>query len=1006
MRFLFILSLLIASLNISAQNAIKNPDFEQKTLNWTCWGAVLSSSAYQGANCVEVTNRAAKWSGMHQFISIPDSAVEVEFSGWMKTANVIGGKESWEKARISIEFLDEKGQLAGGYPPPVGETDGTTSWTQYRSLFLIPQGAKTIKLVAALGNCTGTAWFDDLTCDFTLGSSIQTSTDPNSNQIVNGSFEKPEEWNFFGSQISETAHSGKYGLMVRNSKPEWNGADQVIVLPPEARKILVSGWIKVDSVEQGKESWENARISIELLDLGGNLVNGYPPVTGEAVGTHDWKQFSNTYLVSPSAKTVKIQCALGNATGTAYFDDIELNIFDKNNKILQKGSISGVTDDGQWYPLAEGNTASGGHYVDWSSLLDAPAGKHGFIKVKNGRTVFEDGTPAKFWGTNLVEKDCFADDAAIDSLVNRLSKMGCNLLRLHHMDAPWAEKNIFGKASSSRKLSEASLKQLDYLIFKCKQKGIYIFLDMLVHREFTPQDSVLHPLPDLGGKQVGFFSRKIIDLQKEYATQLLTHINQFTKVAYKDEPAIIGSEFINESTIFTHFSGDILTPHYREELLQFWKNSPFKDKELATFGLQWNDEKATLKKASLSGDVKESLQFLTTLERNYFKEMQEHFRKLGVKYLLSGSNFPQPLLSTLRSNYDMDLILNNQYWDHPQVWKIGNQWERILYAPFHNRSQLKKNLDRNIIQAKSYYKVAEKPFMITEWNHCYPNEYLLEGVPLMAAYAALQGWDGVMQFDFNLQTPGTDRIKNYTLSVAPEHLAHWVMAAPLFLRGDVKTAPGLFVESISDSQIYSLPSYSTLLDDNYFLPYVTKVAKSFSGKTGGKVDDFRKYYDKERNIITSETGELTINGNNGVLQINSPKIQGVTGFLKDQKFNFNVFSCSLSNTHASIYAVSADGKDLIKSKRFYLVAVGPTKMSSQKFNSSRTALENPGNTPVLAQVIEGSVTFKKSGNSKLTVVPLFLDGSRGKPMDISGTKGDKILNLNQGRTQVYEVSLN
>ena len=146
------------------------------------------------------------------------------------------------------------------------------------------------------------------------------------------------------------------------------------------------------------------------------------------------------------------------------------------------------------------------------------------------------------------------------------------------MDAPWAEKNIFGNTKTTRKLSDSSLRQLDYLIYKCKQKGIYIFLDMLVHREFTAADGVEHAPADLGGKQVGFFSRKIIDLQKEYATQLLNHVNQFTKKAYKDEPAIIASEFINESTIYTPFSGDILTEPYRAELETLWKKSPYKEK--------------------------------------------------------------------------------------------------------------------------------------------------------------------------------------------------------------------------------------------------------------------------------------------------------------------------------------------------------------------------------------------------------------------------------------------
>lgn len=1004
MRFFSALIVLFYSFSGFTQNMLVNSDFEKKNLDWISWGSMACSTAHQGQYSMRVTNKVAKWSGMHQLVALPDSVTRVEISGWMKTENVVGGRESWEKARIALEFVDKSEQVVGGYPPPVGMADDNSPWTHYRGIFDVHKGAKAVKVIIGLGNCTGTAWFDDLTCEF-ISDKVEDKQGNPDNQLSNAGFEVPGGWNYFGSQIDRTAHSGRFGLKVLNRKQEWSGADQEIVLPEDAKKVTVSGWIKTDSVAQGKQSWEKARISIEFLDISGNLVNGYPPVTGETVGTNEWKEFSRSYTVPATTRRVKVQCALGNATGTAYFDDIQLMIYNEKDEILKTGTISGIMDEGEWYPLSESNASSSGHYVDWSSLLDPPAGKHGFAKVKNGHIVFEDGTPVRFWGTNLVEKDCFADDSAIDALVNRLSRMGCNLLRLHHMDAPWAEKNIFGKTNSTRKLSEASLRQLDYLVFKCKQKGIYIFLDMLVHREFTAADGVEHAPADLGGKQVGFFSRKIIDLQKEYATQLLNHVNQFTKKAYKEEPAIVASEFINESTIYTHFSGDILTEPYRAELEALWKKSPYKEKKLAKFGLAWDDEKASLMMASQSGDIKESLLFMCSLENNYYKEMNEHFRKLGVKYLLCGSNFPQPLLVSLRSNSDLDLTISNQYWDHPQVWKISNDWNRILFAPFNNRSQLKSNLNRNVIQTKAYYKVDGKPYIITEWNHCYPNEHVLEGVPLMAAYAALQGWDGVLQFDFNLQNPSAHRIKNYTLSVAPEHLANWVMAAPLFLRGDLKTAPGLFLESISDSQTYSVPSYSSILDKNFFLPFVTRTAKSFSGKSSGKIEDFKKYFNEKNNIIRSETGELTIDGNEGVLQINTPRVQGVTGFISNRKFDFPFFSCSLSNTNASIYLVSADGKDLGKSKRMYLVAAGPVKMSSQKYNSSRTALSDVGKLPALAQVLNGKVTIKNKSASGLKVVPLSLSGKKGAALALSNSGEGSVLDLSKGRTQVYEVRL-
>jgi hypothetical protein len=989
-------------------NQLPNGDFEQRTQGWYGWGGTVSDTAHSGKNGIQVINGFAKWSGAHQLLQLPDSVEMVELSGWIKTINVTGGKESWEKARITLEFVDGQEKLVGNYPDAVGQVDGTTDWTFYRKKYQINKGATHAKIIVALGNCTGEAYFDDIQCFYYSQSQVKAmvaAPDGSGNVLTDASFEKDGlGWNIFGASVSAAAHTGKMGVMVKNTSAAWSGAEQVIVMPVGASKAVVGGWIKTDNVLKGKEDWETARISVEFTDGQGALVGGYPPVTGSALGTQEWKNCSMEYSVPQGAQSIKVQAALGNALGTAYFDDISLLIYDKNNKLLgNSGSLSGPMDEGEWYPLEQNNTASGGHYVDWSSLLDAPAGKHGFLTVKNGRFFFKDGTPAKFWGTNLVEKDCFASNAEIDSLTSRLAKMGCNLLRLHHMDAPWAGQNIFGKAKSTRALSASSLKQLDYLISQCKKKGIYIFLDLLVHREFTPEDSVLEKPKELGAKQVGLYSRRLIDLQKEYVTQLLNHVNEYTNVAYKDEPAITGSEIINESTIFTHFSENCITGVYKDELEDLWKKSTYKDKSLAYFLPDWQPERVVLKNSG-SGDFPQSLTFLSSLESAYYKEMESYLRSIGVKYPLAGSNLPLPLLGSLKDNSIMDFTANNDYWDHPQVWKIGNNWERVLYSPFNNGSQLKSPA-RNTIFAKSYYKVDQKPFLITEWNHCYPNEQMIEAVPLVAAYSALQGWDGVLQFDFNLQSVGKDRIRNYTLSVAPEHVALWVMGAPLFLRSDVKAAPGLVVEAITDSMALTLPNYSYFLENHKYLPYVTRVAKTFSGKASGKPEQYKKYFDEASGIMKSETGELTLDSKKGIQTINTPLVQGVSGFIGNEQITLPAFSCKVSNTSASVYAVAKSKEPLEKSSSFYLVVAGPVKMTDQKYNASRSALEGPGKLPVLAQVIKGTISFANSLQTNATITPLAVSGVKGKPIELTkDSSGKFVFTTETGRSLVYEVS--
>ncbi|WMJ74596.1 carbohydrate binding domain-containing protein [Cytophagaceae bacterium ABcell3] len=821
------------------------------------------------------------------------------------------------------------------------------------------------------------------------------------NQLRNPGFEESEsDWNLWGGEISLTAKEGKRSLKVFNREHKWSGADQIVFMPEGVVELVVSGWMKVDSVKRGNQPWEQARISVELLNEAGALEGGYPPVVGQRTGTRDWTFYSNTYPISTAVRSVKVFVGLGNASGTAYFDELTVQFKDKNGDFLDAELPSGPVDEGNWYAFEVQPALNGSHYVDWSNLLDAPAGKHGFLQTSGNKVVFEDGTPAKFWGVNLVGGNCFPSKKTADSLATRLSKMGCNLVRFHHMDAPWADPNIFNSGAAAEKLSPESLDKLDYLIHALKKKGIYTFLDLLVHRDFNGLEGVEHDLPDLGGKQVGYFHDKVIEYQVDYAQQLLSHKNPYTKLHYYEEPAIIASEFINESSAFLHFGGDILNEPYRKMAQEkFEKEYP--GKKLSSFGLDYgtgNSSPSINEKDNTRGDVKESIAFYNNIERKYYQYMYDQLREAGAKYLLAGSNFPIPVLANQYNNTKLDFIITNEYWDHPQIWKIDNDWSRILYAPIENLSML-KNPQKNIMLNISKFRWADKPLMVTEYNICYPNEYALEGFPFAAAYASLQGFDGMMEFDFDSTMPGGDELHPFMMSRLPEQVAQWVVAAPMFLRGDIKQAPGLVTDFIKPEQWQSLPLYSDFLDKNFYLPFVTKVAKTTDSTAVQPIGDFASFHDADKKVIKSETGELALDYGAGVMQIRSENVQGVTGGLKGQKFSFPFMDVEVQNSWASVLVVSADGKPLSESKKVYLVTTTPIKATGQKYNYSRKGITDAGKLPLLVQEMEGQVTFKRK--AKFRVYPLTIHGDKKARVRLKDNK----LDTSKGKTFVYEVKV-
>ena len=77
--------------------------------------------------------------------------------------------------------------------------------------------------------------------------------------------------------------------------------------------------------------------------------------------------------------------------------------------------------------------------LNYSHLLDAPAGKHGFVETRKGHLYFADGTRARFLGFNVATRSNTPDHETADKMAERFASMGVNIIRLHAADAPVGE---------------------------------------------------------------------------------------------------------------------------------------------------------------------------------------------------------------------------------------------------------------------------------------------------------------------------------------------------------------------------------------------------------------------------------------------------------------------------------------------------------------------------------------------------------------------------------------
>lgn len=226
-------------------------------------------------------------------------------------------------------------------------------------------------------------------------------------------------------------------------------------------------------------------------------------------------------------------------------------------------------------------------------VLDAPAGKHGFVTVKDGHFYFENGTRAKFWGTNLCFSACFPSKKNAEIIADRLAFFGFNAVRFHHMDSTFEPRGIFEdicpaykhpQAKQTGHLSQTQLDKLDYFIYQLKQRGIYVDINLLVSRHFTEADGIKDAEKlGMAAKLVSMFDPKLIELQKKYAKDLLTHYNPYTKLRYCDDPVIALIEITNENSIVRLKNKSIPEYYQKEldELLKLWLKKKYGSDETA-----------------------------------------------------------------------------------------------------------------------------------------------------------------------------------------------------------------------------------------------------------------------------------------------------------------------------------------------------------------------------------------------------------------------------------------
>ncbi|MEX0328764.1 MAG: cellulase family glycosylhydrolase [Ruegeria sp.] len=590
---------------------------------------------------------------------------------------------------------------------------------------------------------------------------------------------------------------------------------------------------------------------------------------------------------------------------------------------------------------------------DLSGLNHVPAGVLGTVEVRGSELVFQDGSPARFWGANLQAYAIyFTEPDHIQAHAKRLAQLGFNLVRIHHHDSDWVQPNVFGDQSkSTTQLNPDWMSKLDQWVAALKAEGIYIWLDLHVGRRFTAADGVdyFNEIADgaasIDGRGYNYVSDSIERLMREFQSAYLAHENPLTGLSYAQDPAVIAVQLTNENDLTHHF-GNRLLP----------------DKDVPAHSAQYMDLAAEFaNEHGLDPDVvwrswEQGLPkvFLTELEKRFNERMREAVRATGFSGLISTTSLWGGMSVAGLPSQTLGSIADA----HSYGWEGEVRFDPRERPGF---------LDWIAIA-----QIADMPFSVTEWNL---DVFLAEDrflAPLrIAATAAHQGWDALMVYGYS-QQPLNDPVVPENWSIAGDPAMIWMMpaAALLYRQGHVRPAARTFAlcpdSDVFFGQVFS-PETSvgirtiveqsrlvTCMPETPELPWL--IPTDPGALMAEPLDLNRSYLTQNAEVVTSDTAEFFRDFGRGLFVVNTATSQIAAGNLQDGPVATTDVTFDVATPMAAVAVQSLDDKPLARSGRV-LISI-----------SARATPLGPSETDYRIEPVSGQIRVRALPDLRLTPV--------------------------------------
>jgi hypothetical protein len=662
----------------------------------------------------------------------------------------------------------------------------------------------------------------------------------------------------------------------------------------------------------------------------------------------------------------------------------------------------------------------------WLGLLTEGVRAVEYVHVKDGHMHYR-GQRIRFWGVNINTSDK-EDHAQLNNIIMRMKRLGINGVRL------WASWDTFynGRPITKGfrdyvKGDKSTLDFYDYVVYRCKQEGIFIWCPELnghmtpkpedydVLAEESPENRAawMEAVKNTNKRKFDkliYLDERVGAIQKRHATNFINHINKYTGVRNGEEPTIAVYELVNESNLASSMLYKALEHHVARKDYPAYFQKRFVKRWNRFLNEKYETEAALVR---VWGKLKEgeSLKDGTIRPRpvkldsaGYSDARAADYQYFCYHLLIDYSTDLEKYLRTLAPR-GVGINVAPITWDTSTGQSVLNI-STLTGGTFHSASSYIKNWGKkadkksplypyaatvrrhpNSLGAPLSFRVKGKPFMIYETSEQRPGKYAAEHPAVLATYGSWQDWDGVFFFIW----AGHDKSWNYQRAAdedylnAPLYYGSWGLAlatdeiycsqikaaGPAFKNFAIKPAAHPVDITIGSKLMSSFCQESYM----YQFPHNEQVMNT------AILQGLRFVIDEKWPGMMKVNGELSPatlpdalqmgpgidwNLKDGILKVDTPQTKMLIGFPKGEvTFNDGVVLSKTNRQFVCFTLASEDGQPLAKTAKAVLSIVSTAQNTD--FDWDLATSKKPrlnGAAPVLVNRVACTLTLPFSKGRK------------------------------------------